>query len=495
MNPLIVEPTDVLFFRDAVPMSAGQGKGAGCRLPFPSTLHEAFRSTLLRLTGEHPDGAQVEGRPRAAERSGNWHAAGHDLQTFIATRAFRSLRTVGPLPFIRPDGPPIVWQERHCGRETGVQVHYTGLLLPVPADAAFETREKAEAGPDGVECRWPDRPALRRLELWRDPDVPSQQTVRSPSDYRPLCLPLATTPPDKHGPLAGWWSVSQYRAYLDPAGSPRAREDNTHEFFRPLPTTDLWQAEHRVGVQIDPASFAAADSQLYAGSYLRPDRLTHFLAWAEIADPAKASNGEAAARQRERQHLDALDWLMLGGEFRIARLRHRTDSGGDIPDPLGDLRNPPAPLPGDGPCLLKWVLITPAIFAHGSLPGWCADTAKARSHSPLPVGRVCLDLPGRAHLVSWCVGKPRTVSGWDLLANDGRGAAKPTLLAVPEGGVYWFLCENRPTAAALARKLHWQPRADYYGEKGCGYGLVSFDARLHSTSEDVRTLANHLFNP
>jgi hypothetical protein len=72
------------------------------------------------------------------------------------------------------------------------------------------------------------------------------------------------------------------------------------------------------------------------------------------------------------------------------------------------------------------------------------------------------------------------------------GCAKPTMLAVPEGSVYYFLCQNGETAAELARKLHWQPRSDFYGEKGCGYGFVSFDVQMHPTSPDVSNLANEL---
>jgi hypothetical protein len=72
--------------------------------------------------------------------------------------------------------------------------------------------------------------------------------------------------------------------------------------------------------------------------------------------------------------------------------------------------------------------------------------------------------------------------------------AKPTQLAVPAGSVYYFLCENRATAAALATKLHWQPRSDHYGEKGCGYGLVSLHAQLHPASQDIRELAVGLLN-
>ena len=99
-------------------------------------------------------------------------------------------------------------------------------------------------------------------------------------------------------------------------------------------------------------------------------------------------------------------------------------------------------------------------------------------------------LPGPAQLISWCLGKPLTVSGWDFVEQT----AKPTRLAVPAGSVYYFLCGNRPTATALAKKLHWQPRSDFYGEKGCGYGLASLNVQMHPTSPDVRALANELFN-
>lgn len=450
MNTVLIEPTDVLFFRDAVPMSAGQGKGVGCRLPFPSTLHEAFRSSLLRMTGQTTGEKKVEGRPRVADRSGDWHTAGHDGKTFIVTKAFRSLRTVGPLPWLQGKG----------------------LLLPVPLDVALASDGK-----------------LARLLLWSRESQSAKQPPSNPAELEPLCLPVATTPPDKKGHLHGWWTVQQMRDYL------RGVERRSIGDFNPTPVADLWSDEHRIGVQIDPGSFASAEGQLYAGSYLRAGSKTRFVAWSEIADPSKARNGEAEARERERKQLDRLDWLLLGGEFRLARLWHKTEDGQRIPDPLEELRKPPALPPSEGPCLLKWVLVTPAIFAHGSLPGWCWNNSDGR-----PAGEVRLGaskrkpgqepLPGRARLVSWCLGKPRTVSGFDVV----EGRAKPTMLAVPEGGVYYFLCENRDTAATLAKKLHWQPRSDFYGEKGCGYGLVSFDARTHPTSADVPTLAKELFN-
>jgi len=440
MNTVFIEPTDVLFFRDAVPMSAGQGKGAGCRLPFPSTLHEAFRASLLRASGEVPSGKQVQGRPRSANRKRDWHASGHDGVTLIGTRAFRSLRTIGPLP----------WRKD------------TGLLLPVPLDVTSKGAS--------IAC----------LQLWRNPSVPAVQNPEAPANYAPLCLPLAVTPPDKNAQLHGWWNTVQMKDYL--VGQ---MQDTAHG-FKTIPTEVLWASEHRIGVEVNPSSFASKEGQLYAGAYLRSSQGTQFAAWTDLADPATAGTLEANARRGEREQLSTLDWLLLGGEFRIARLWHRQCDGQNIPDLLAALGKPPESITANGPCLLKWILVTPAIFAHGSLPGWCADTKKDRAGGLFPVGRVCLDLPGRTQLISWCLGKPHTVSGWDVL----EGRAKPTMLAVPAGSVYYFLCENRATASALAKKLHWQPRSDFYGEKGCGYGLVSFDVQIHRTSADVWALAN-----
>ena len=432
MNPVLLEPTDLLFFRDGVPMSAGQGRGAGCRMPFPSTLHEAFRASLLTAYHKSTSGKMVPGRPRGAPRKGNWHKLSHETDVLISSKAYQSLCTIGPFP----------WTEK------------TGILLPVPLDVAWEnipgTPNEAPPG------------ALRTLQLLRE------QPASAGSGFHPLCLPVAVTPPAKLGQLHGWWTTTQFADYL------QGETANTGQRFRPIPQAELWQAEHRVGVHINPGSFAAESGQLYAGSYLRPHTHTRFACQIGLKQPM---NGE-------QKELIELDWLLLGGDQRLARVWRD-----GFADPFTSLGKAPEPPNGDGPCLLKWVLVTPALFAHGNLPGWCADTKKDHSGGR-PIGCVCLDLPSPCQLISWCLGKPLTVSGWDVVEQR----AKPTRLAVPAGSVFYFLCQNRNTAAELARKLHWQPRSDFYGEKGCGYGLVSFDVQMHCTSPDVRTVANELFN-
>jgi CRISPR type III-B/RAMP module-associated protein Cmr3 len=438
MINVLIEPTDVLFFRDAVPMSAGQGTGAGCRVPFPSTIHEAFRASLLRANNGLVHSKREEGRPSQAARKGNWHGDGHDGKTFIASRAFRSLQSVGPFP----------WRTAK------------GLLLPVPRDAL--------TAPSGEE--------LCCFQLLYDRSAAAPKDATRPFTYRAPCLPVAVTPPDKRARLDGWWTVAQMRDYLEGPEAGICRD------FRPVQTNSLWVSEHRIGVEIDPAKFAATEGQLYAGSFLRPANETRFAVQLRLGDPAATANGEDEKLRR-------LDWLLLGGEFRLARVWHEPAGAPQIPKEFNRLKAVPPSPSHSGPALLKWVLLTPAIFSQGSLPGWCVDTCSNRPGGPFPVGRVCFDLPGRACLVSWCLGKPRPVSGWDVV----EGRAKPTLLAVPEGSVYYFLCEDGPTAAALAQKLHWQPRSDFYGEKGCGYGVVSFRVGMHQSSAPLEALAGEVF--
>jgi CRISPR-associated protein Cmr3 len=425
MNTLLLEPTDVLFFRDAIPMSAGQGRGAGARLPFPSTLHDALRSCLLLGRG-------VEGLAREKM----WTQRNGSGERPIATRDFQSLHTAGPFP----------WTPEH------------GLLLPVPLDAVLAD------GARRVAC----------LALMPD-DSPAPA-----ADFRPRCIPAAVTRPDKKAQLHGWWTCEQYAAYLTGA------ELQTRQGFTPIHASDLWQEEARVGVAIAPETASAVEGQLYAGGFLRPAEGLRIALQAGLGEKSPAAEHDDLAR---------LDWLLLGGERRLARI-HR-------PQEKIFAAIPGTPtFTGSDPCLVKWTLVTPAIFTHGALPGWCFN-----AHDGLPTGRVRLGaareqrrrraraaaapLPGRAHLLAWCLGKPLTVAGWDAIA----GAPKPTQLAVPAGSAYYFLCEDAATAEALAARLHWRPRSDHAGDRGCGYGLCSLVPKLHEqSSADLPTLARELFS-
>jgi len=430
MNSILLEPTDVLFFRDSIPMAAGQGRGHGCRLPWPSTLHEAFRSTLLLADGDLRSSKAEQGRDLRV-RSGRERQRGLAAPvsenrrqrgpTSVANTAYQSLRTMGPLPWLEPDA--------RKPDDSG------GLFLPVPLDAQVD-----------------DDGQIHPLELLR------QENGHSSVAQLP-CLPVSPVPATKRSRL-GWWSTRQFASYL--AG---------HDVgFTPLPDSAFWEPEHRIGVEITPQTFAAAQGQLYAGTYLRPRNEFRLAAWAGLVRP------RADEEARFNRLITHYRFLLLGGDRRLARITPH--KGFTLPEP------PVAP--NASPCLLKWSLITSAVFAHGWLPGWCQDTSAQQR----PAGEVCLKLSGRARLVAVCLGKAVAFAGWDAV----DGTPKETRLAVPAGSVYYFLCENGKTAEALAQRLHWQPRSDFFGEKGCGYGLVSFDARMHQSSVLVEALAKEVFS-
>lgn len=435
-----IEPSDVLFFRDAIPMGAGVGKGAGSRLPFPTTLHEAFRASLLINTGKATSGKSIPGRPKEAIRKGNWHEMEKDSPVKIAAREFRSLNVVGPFPYL--DGE--------------------GLFLPVPMDVSVQEVKKEKKPYKCEESGEKEDKiiVLHRMELFWDKNQFFNREKTLEKILR--CLAVSTRPPSKDGELKGYFSVEQYKKYLSGSTEPMLNAKAESEF---------WQPEFRVGVEINPETFASEEGKIYAATYMRPERKFRFVCQLILKDPR---NGEVDA-------LDKLDWLLFGGEHRLARL-----VSADSFNPFAnDLFKPPVAPQKEGPVLLKWVLTTPAIFANGSLPGWCF----ANGGKNLPPGFVALNITGRCALISWCIGRPLTVSGFDVV--DWK--AKDTLLAVPAGSVYYFLCENRDAANELSKALHWKPRSDYYGEKGCGYGFVSFDVRMHPASGDVTELANQLF--
>ncbi len=400
---ILLDPQDVLFFRDAVPMAAGVGKGAGCRLPLPNTLHEAVRSALL--AGQAPGG-----KPTVVKkgRRGGWRGTSErrHAERAVASTAFSSLRTVGPFP----------WR-------SGL-----GVLFPMPLDVSVD--------------------GLGRARLLALLPAGRYASVADPARYTPPCLAAATTPPEK-SPATGWWTAGQWQSFCN------GRTDG----LTPIVTGDLWQPEPRIGVEIDPVSQAAAQGQLYSATFLRPAGGAAFAAEAWFQQPDKDDPAT----------LEELAILRLGGEARLVRL-NRTNA---------DWAFPSLPANPGGAQLVAWTLVTPAVFAHGWLPGWVCDTAPCRV--PRPVGEVCLELEsGRAWLAAVCAGKPLAFSGWDL----ADSAPKPTRLAVPAGSVYYFVAESAQTATELARLLHARPRSDAYGEKGFGYGLCRFIEGLHPAAPD-----------
>ena len=190
--------------------------------------------------------------------------------------------------------------------------------------------------------------------------------------------------------------------------------------------------------------------------------------------------------------------VIVGGQQRICTAQRCTPR--TLPLPPGKSADFTQ---SGGKHLLKWVLLTPAIFPQiedhpgGWLPSWIShtdgqvmlkagDTTRSeREGREAWRKRIATMQPIPAKLRAAITGKPIPVTGYALpnSADPDRteGGAKATYLAVPAGAVYYFECESVEAAHALAHALNWHGsthgteiknrRSTLMGEKGFGLGI------------------------
>jgi CRISPR-associated protein Cmr3 len=148
----------------------------------------------------------------------------------------------------------------------------------------------------------------------------------------------------------------------------------------------------------------------------------------------------------------------LGGERRLARWREGTE----WPTPAPSLIETIA---ASGQARL--VLLTPAIFAGGALPGWQGGR--------LPVaGAEDVEVKVRAAIVP----RPEVLSGWDLTADNGagkkRGRPKPTRRLAPAGSVYYLDLQGTPDQIRdWCRHVWLEPVSDAPQDRRDGFGLAA----------------------
>ncbi|MCA9537606.1 MAG: hypothetical protein KC620_01885 [Myxococcales bacterium] len=220
-------------------------------------------------------------------------------------------------------------------------------------------------------------------------------------------------PRHKPGPRPRWWTEGEFCAWLD--GQPiGAGEVDDRKRQTPAERRD-------VRVAIDRESSSAAESQLFS-SVVR-----------EAIDQ-DGQRWSIAVRATWPEALPDVIPMMLGGDRRLARLAPIDDA----------VFASPKLSTGDSPGLRVFV-ITPAEFKRGWLPdGFKLENG--RVHGKLdPVGEVVL----RAAFV----GRPLSISGWDL----EKRAPKQIRRLVPPGAVYFFTRpDGRPFTAAERLALWWQ---------------------------------------
>lgn len=364
-SEILIKPQDLLFFRDAKPMSAGEGYGNGCRIPTPNVFHSAIRTTLIIKNDEMPK-----------EKTGNRHSRDKNGRKYGLDK-FGSLQVRNLFLY-------------HLDK---------GVLFPIPNDVL-------EAEKDSF--------AITKLKRIGD-----------------KILPVATIPPSKKR-INGFWTEKQLFAYLTA---------NSEEIeYSPIKTSGIFQPEWRTGIEIEKQRNATKEGQLYSGEYMRLDDKAGFAAEISLKD----NEGD----------LSTVDILHLGGEKKIASISRQDD--------LFPKWNK-AKDAGDGK-IVKWVLLTPAIFRYGSLPGWIKDNRVVLRPK---VNGEKIDI--NANFLCCSVGDPMPISGWYAIEHR----AKPSLLAVAAGAVYYFRCNTVDDAKNLASALNAKNRSDMLSEKGFGFGVTT----------------------
>lgn len=248
------------------------------------------------------------------------------------------------------------------------------------AEARFRGPWLAECSPDEVRPLLA-RPASVRVE---------HGEVRV---MRPASLSLPGWRPPEDGILPLWPPLKRpkdspdlirldgLRAWL--AGEAPAPEHFVH-------SRNCYELEERTGIRIDPATWVAAESEIYTTRHLR-------------LKPGFAFYAEAELPEEKVAHFVSPVTVAWGGEGRRALARRVNP----VKWPKGEA--------GERTALL---LLAPAFFEHGWRP----------------------DYLGSARLRAAAVEGPYVASGWDL----ARGGPKPARFGVAAGSVYFL--EGEPPA-------------------------------------------------
>jgi CRISPR type III-B/RAMP module-associated protein Cmr3 len=417
----------------------GSSSGHGAAWPHPHILDAVLHHALHRS-------AHADIHRHRSARSGK--VISQDRQAH--GRAFGSLQSAGPFP-VDPQGQ---W------------------FFPRPADAQ-SSNEATTIHPHRMQAGMANSLSVKHGELF----------------------PLVSCQPPSKTEVKKWLSISAYDNYLN--NSPGA----TGKHF--LSDGEIFQAEHQIGIGIDPETGTQDGKNIYSASYLRLQKDWKIGQIACCMD--KGANGQSADIDliaKTFSSTGASTRVIVGGQQRIASVERHTPT--TLPLPMGvDISG----------IHVRWTLLTPAIFpvieedAHnhiphhpgGWLPTWIDQAMQVQLKDPSLMARMAGEQRKQwrervakvarieATLVAFLAnGRPQPITGWSLFNQDDKGnpvvgGAKSTHLAVPAGSVYYFTCTSQEDARKLATALNWHGttagteiqnrRSTLFGEKGFGLGV------------------------
>ena len=304
-----------------------------------------------------------------------------------------------------------------------------------------------------------------------------------------------TQPPNKDTPEK-WMSLDAYQAYLK---GESFEEEESDEDKKKLYLNDaqIFAAEHNIGIGIDPSTGTQDGKSFYSASYLRlKDN-------AQLGLISKCQDKNAGdIINTVFPNSGTITNILAGGQQRTCGVKRNTPS--KLPLPKGQCDKFKE---HNGKRLVRWTLLTPAIFPKlsktdkhpgGWLPTWIdPETKEIKLKDPSLTqrqkgerrdiwrSRIKNDTTSTigATLVASIIPRPIPITGWSLGHHDNQGGARATHLAVPAGAVYYFEANDETEAKKLATALNWHGTTDgteiinrrstLLGEKGFGIGVCS----------------------
>jgi CRISPR type III-B/RAMP module-associated protein Cmr3 len=450
MNTILLQPIDVLFFRDGRPME-GSLAGHGAAFPLPTVINGAFHAALHRA-------GFTEVHLHRRGKSGRYDDNQRD-------KKYGCLKTAGPFPVsVQNDGEnKFKW------------------YFPRPLDLNDKTLI----------------PSLLPTDIFDS----IESSLPDPLEYAVASIQK----PAKETEAKAWLSKEAFEKYLNGVNEPvEEREGINDDAFS--------EVEHSVGIAIDPETGTTggeeAAGKIYSAHYLRLKEEWRLGVFAEAKD--KEFNHSQYGNDLVSALLNGEGKLIIvGGQQRMCTAKI-IEKDGSLPLPRGktsgfNQRNKKY--------LVKWILLTPAVYPEipadisngikyhpgGWLPNWIdpqegrvllktGETERQKGESREEWRKRVRALPSiSARLVAALVPKPVVVTGWTVGDEDTgeKAGAMSAHLAVPAGSVYYFEADSEQDAANLANALNWHDRPDakdfgktiknrrstLLGEKGFGLGV------------------------
>ncbi|MBM4001270.1 MAG: hypothetical protein FJ297_17340 [Planctomycetes bacterium] len=347
---LLLDPLDVLFFRDGRPF--GEASYGVSTTPLPQTLAGAVRTNLLRHAN-----CDFDKLGKAMRDTSDFRAA---VEAGGAPAWIADLVVRGP------------WFARDTESTSGVE-----LLLPVPHVLHVDKKKTAPARSGARRSGQDDGEAkLYRIRPVRSETIPGwRHAARRAGIERPLA-PLWAKHAARTEPAHGYLTTRGFESFLQ---DDRSHEKTSVENTGLVKNDDVFAFDRRTGIGIDPKTLHADDGKIYGASFL--SLKPKVCLYASVVVPAAALRDAAEAFER-------VDTMAFGGEGR--RVHVRVVSGADRPK--APAHRDPAPGSRERPLV---VLTTPGLFEARCR--WAPQ---------------CLLANG--NLTSAAVSGNVPVSGWDL---------------------------------------------------------------------------------